>query len=187
MLARIALGWVLVAFVASPRVAVGSEESLVMTPSQIDDDGCSTLALLEDACLPLVYLRGERVFEPLREAEAGAPPPKKAAGPGSGLSYHLNDSMSAGLSYRHSLLFGLSSSEYLRREPLNELRTDSVQDSVKLDLSWTLPRTIFDFGYRFDAARDRNTPLSLTRPWPEDGRLTHSLMLGVTRQWGGDR
>jgi hypothetical protein len=186
MLARIALGWVLVAFVAAAR-GVGAEESPSAALSSADDDGCSTLALLEDACLQLVYLRGERVFEPLRETEASPQTAQKPARRGSGLSYQLGDSMTAGLSYRHSLLFGLSSNDFLRSEPLPELRSDSVQDSVKLDLSWTFPRTIFDFGYRFDAARDRSTPLSLSRPWSDDGRMTHSLMLGVTRQWGGAR
>jgi hypothetical protein len=194
MLAKISLRWLLVIAAALPCATRADEPPpLLGAPAagEVGPDGCSTLALLEDACAPLVYLRGERVFEPLHVADA-QPAPADTANRArrSGLSYHLGDTMTAGLSYRHSLLFGLSQSDLLRQQPLPDFRTDRELDSLKLQLSWTLPWSILDLGYRFDSARDptgKTGALSLNRLSPEDGRSTHSLMLGVTREWGGAR
>lgn len=153
-----------------------------------EGDDCARLALLENACAPLAEVLGERVLERLdveAEPDSSEPSDRKRTS----VSYQLNDSWRAGLSYRHSLLFGLAQGEKLRGAPFTDFATDRERDILNLQLSWQLRWTFLDFGYRFDsprAAPGTAPGLSLDRFWPEEGHRTHSLMLGVRREWGGD-
>lgn len=109
-------------------------------------------------------------------------------GPG-GLTYRLGDTLTAGLSYRHALLFGTSKGDVLRQSQAGDFDTSRDRDVFKLNMSWDLALTELDLGYRLESARaEPGAPggYSLLGVLPERDRTMHSLTLGVTRRWGGD-
>jgi hypothetical protein len=119
---------------------------------------------------------------------AGARRPAER-GPG-GLTYRLGDTWTAGVSYRHALLFGTSTGEALRQHQFGDFATDRDRDVVKLDMSWDLAATQLDLGYRLESARaepgqDSSGRYSLLGVLPESEHTLHSLTFGVTRRWGG--
>ena len=171
----------------APVIANPARFSLAETRSGGE---CATVDLLDDGCAP-TECPTERLFEPL---DVALPEQRRVDPPGrrrsAAVSYQVSDSLSAGLSYRHSLLFGIGEGQALRSAPFNDFATDRERDILNLQLSWRLRWASFlDLGYRFDsprAAPGAVNGLSLNRFWPEEGHRTHSLMLGVRREWGGN-
>jgi hypothetical protein len=107
-----------------------------------------------------------------------------------GLSYRLADSLTAGVSYRHTLLFATLPNETLRQYQFDDFGTDRDRDVLKLDMSWDLSFTQLDLGYRLESSRadpgqDRTGRYSLLGVIPESDHALHSLTVGVTRRWGG--
>jgi hypothetical protein len=120
-----------------------------------------------------------------RAGERAAAP--RAPGEG-GVRYRLGDAWTAGLAYRHALLFGTSSGRILREQQYGDFATDRDRDVLRLSMSWDLPLAELDLGYRFESMRaESGSPggYSLLGVLPESERTLHSLTLGVTRRWGG--
>jgi hypothetical protein len=119
--------------------------------------------------------------EPARPAKEGSAVAQRSGG--HGLGYSLSDDWTARVGYSHSYVFDRAAGDVLRQQRLAEFSTDYERDVVDLQMSWRLSWSRLDLGYRFQSTRpDAALSSSLI---PESQATEHSIMLGVTREWGG--
>jgi hypothetical protein len=122
----------------------------------------------------------------LDDSAAAAPPPAKQPAPPGPLSYALSDGLSTQLRYRHSLAFDRAGSKQLRDDPSTAFSTDYNRDVLDLNMSWRLAGSTLGVGYQLQSARGETLSenVGLSRFLPGSAQATHSLMFGLTRQWG---
>lgn len=138
------------------------------------------LALAEEATPP-----GELIG---RDSAAAVPsPPRATGGP---LSYSLSDHLSAQLRYRRAQSFDRSGSRSLRDDPSTAFSTLPNRDVFDLNMSWRLAGNTLGLGYQFQSSAGGvwgpTTPAAsgFSRFLPGNEQATHSLMFGLTREWG---
>jgi hypothetical protein len=107
---------------------------------------------------------------------------------GEGFSYSINDHWTAHFDYTHSFLFDRGATDTVRMQPLADFSTDFERDVLNLQMSWQLPWSRLDLGYRFQSTRPGS--INADQPWtrsllPESSARLHAFMLGLTREWGG--
>ena len=139
------------------------------------------LALTEEATPP-----GPLIGSDAHSAAPG--PPRATGGP---LSYSLSDHLSAQLRYRRAQSFDRSGSRSLRDDPSTAFSTLPNRDVFDLNMSWRLAGSTLGLGYQLQSSAGGvwggapATAAGLSRFLPGNQQATHSLMFGLTREWGG--
>ena len=101
------------------------------------------------------------------------------------VGYSISDDLTAQLRYHRSKIFGSSNSQTLRDDQWSSFSTQPFRDVFDLNMSWQLAGSTVGIGYQFQSARSStSTEDGFTRFLPTSPQTTHSLTLGLTRQWG---
>jgi hypothetical protein len=137
-----------------------------------------------EAELPLAG--AERTDQILRDDVAVEPAPqrpKPSAGP---MAYSLSDDLTAQLRYHHDEHFELGSAEMLRDDQSTAFSTRPDRDVIDLKMSWRLAGSTVGLGYELQSARTGAAPgeFLVSRFLPGNPQATHSITLGLTREWG---
>lgn len=120
-------------------------------------------------------------------AAAAPSPPRATGGP---LSYPLSDHLSAQLRYRRAQSFDRSGSRSLRDDPSTAFSTLPNRDVFDLNMSWRLAGSTLGLGYQLQSSAGGvwgaapATAAGFSRFLPGNEQATHSLMFGLTREWG---
>jgi hypothetical protein len=146
--------------------------------------------LLEPAWLlpPVAALDTAAALDSAIEGALHEPAAAEARGRpvGGPLSYSLTDALSAQVRYRRSLLFETQQSAALRVEGPRSFSSRPVRDVLGLNMSWRLAGSTLGLGYQLESAseHDRGADAGVNRFLPGSEQATHSLTLGVSREWG---
>jgi hypothetical protein len=122
----------------------------------------------------------------LDESVAAAPQPPKEPVPTGPLTYSLSERLTTQLRYRHSLAFDRSSSKPLRDDASTAFSTHFNRDVLDLNMSWRLAGNTVGVGYQLQSTRGATLAenVGISRFLPGSEQATHSLTLGLIRQWG---
>ena len=101
--------------------------------------------------------------------------------------------MSAQFRYRRAQSFDRSGSRSLRDDPSTAFSTLPNRDVFDLNMSWRLAGSTLGLGYQLQSSaggvwggRPATEAAGLSRFLPGSEQATHSLMFGLTREWGAD-
>ena len=110
----------------------------------------------------------------------------RAPSSGGPLGYRLSDDLMAQLRYRHSEPFDRAGSRTLRDDPSTGFSTRPNRDVLDLNMSWRLAGNTVGVGYELQSARGAALPgdIAVSRFLPGSQQATHTLTLGLTREWG---
>jgi hypothetical protein len=113
--------------------------------------------------------------EPERPSPSGAP-----------AAYSLSDDLTAQLRYHHDERFDRGSSDMLRDDQSTAFSTRPDRDVIDLNMSWRLAGSTVGLGYELQSARTGSAPgeFGVSRFLPGNPQATHSITLGLTREWG---
>jgi hypothetical protein len=101
------------------------------------------------------------------------------------VGYTLSDDLTAQLRYHRSRVFGSSNSQTLREDQWSAFSTQPFRDVFDLNMSLRLAGSTVGLGYQFQSARaSTSADGGLSRFLPNSPQTTHSVTLGLTRQWG---
>jgi hypothetical protein len=122
--------------------------------------------------------------------QGGATGPRPPRPPGGPLSYSLSDDLSAQLRYRRAQSFDRSGSRSLRDDPSTAFSTLPNRDVFDLNMSWRLAGNTLGLGYQLQSSAGGvwgtapPAAVGFSRFLPGSQQATHSLMFGLTREWG---
>jgi hypothetical protein len=145
---------------------------------------------IESLALDLALVEQESPPAPLVGSDSvlAAPgPPRTTGGP---LSYPLSDHLSAQFRYRRAQSFDRSGSRSLRDDPSTAFSTLPNRDVFDLNMSWRLAGSTLGLGYQLQSSAGGvwsgapATAAGFSRFLPGNQQATHSLMFGLTREWG---
>ena len=109
---------------------------------------------------------------------------------GGPVSYSLSDHLSAQLRYRRSQGFDRSGSRSLRDDASTAFSTQPNRDVFDLNMNWDVAGSTLGVGYQLQSSAggvwsSEAAPAGgISRFLPGNEQATHSLMFGLTRQWG---
>jgi hypothetical protein len=189
----------MVALLLTPTIE-RADDSVLAAPhfsigGTIAPDVSPPLSLLEPGWLlpPIEALDtpvapSERAEQLLHDETAEPNPVERHRPTTAQVGYSLSDDLTAKLGYHHSDLSGSSNSQSLRDDRWSAFSTIPNRDVLDLNMSWHLAGNTVGVGYQFEASR-AGTPLGyggFSRFLPSNPQATHSITVGLTRQWGAD-
>jgi len=130
--------------------------------------------------------RADQILRDEAAAASAAPPPRHPSD--APFSYSLADGVTARFDYRHAQLFDRAASQTLRGDATTEFSTRPDRDVLDLNMSWHLAGSTVGLGYQLESARSGSGvgQVGMSRFLPGSQQSTHSLTLGLSRQWGGE-